>query len=85
MLRNFETLYPDNFFIEDKCLYEIRTTSKGNCEKKICNFLPWIVREITVDDGVETKTHITLSGIHADGRTLPECEISAEELASFHW
>ena len=69
-MRNFETLYCDNYFVADDCLYEIRTTAKGTSEKKLCNFLPWIVREITVDDGVETKTHVTLSGIHADGRLL---------------
>ena len=84
-MRNFEELYADNYSVNNNCLYEIYVSSKGTREKKICNFVPWLVREITVDDGVETKTHITLSGIHEDGRTLPEVEIPSEELASFNW
>ena len=84
-MRNFEELYADNYSVNNNCLYEIYVSSKGTREKKICNFVPWLVREITVDDGVETKTHITISGIHEDGRILPEVEIPAEELANFTW
>ena len=85
LLNNFETLYDDHYSINNNCLYAISTSSKGTREKKLCNFVPWLVREITVDDGTKTTTHITLSGIHEDGRTLPEVEIPAEELASFNW
>ena len=84
-MKNFETLYIGDYFVSNNCLYEIRTSSKGTQEKKLCNFAPWLVREITVDDGIKTTTHITLSGIHEDGRTLPEVEIPTEELASFNW
>lgn len=84
-MKNFETLYIGDYFVNNNCLYEICVNSKGTQEKKLCNFVPWLVREITVDDGVETKTHITISGIHEDGRTLPEVEIPAEELANFTW
>lgn len=84
-MKNFETLYVGDYFVNNNCLYEICVSSKGTQEKKLCNFAPWLVREITVDDGVETKTHITISGIHEDGRTLPEVEIPAEELANFTW
>ena len=84
-MKNFETLYNDKYFVNNNCLYEICVSSKGTQEKKLCNFAPWLVREITVDDGTKTKTHITLSGIHEDGRTLPEVEIPSEELANFNW
>ena len=84
-MKNFETLYIGDYFVNNNCLYEICVSSKGTQEKKLCNFAPWLVREITVDDGAKNKTHITLSGIHEDGRTLPEIEIPSEELASFNW
>ncbi len=58
---------------------------QGNYDKKLCNFVPWLVREITVDDGVETSTRIVIAGIHADGHTLPEIEIRADELSQFYW
>lgn len=77
--------YAPNYKIKDGCLYEIRTTKQGVQERKLCNFTPWIVSEITVDDGVETSTRIRLAAVHESGRTLPEIEIAAEELGNFNW
>lgn len=77
--------YAENYKIKDGCLYEIKYTKQGEYDKKLCNFISWIVNEITVDDGVETTTRIRLAGVHESGRTLPEIEIAAEELGSFNW
>jgi len=77
--------YAPNYKIENGCLCEIRQTAKKVYERKLCNFTPWIVSEITVDDGVETSTRIRLAGIHESGRALPEIEIAAEELGNFNW
>ena len=78
-------IYAENYKIENGCLCEIRQTAKRVYERKLCNFAPWIVSEITVDDGVETSTRIRLAGVHESGRTLPEIEIAAEELGNFNW
>lgn len=77
--------YAPNYKIENGCLHEIKETPKRVYERKLCNFTPWIVSEITVDDGVETSTRIRLAGVHESGRTLPEIEIAAEELGNFNW
>ena len=45
-MRDFEELYADNYFVKNNCLYEICVSSKGTQEKKLCNFAPWLVREI---------------------------------------
>ena len=78
-------IYAENYKIENGCLCEIRQTAKKVYERKLCNFTPWIVSEITVDDGVETSTRIRLAAAHESGRTLSEIEIAAEELGNFNW
>lgn len=77
--------YAPNYKIKNGCLYEIKYTKQGEYDKKLCNFTPWLVSEITVDDGVETSTRIRLAGVHESGRMLPEIEIAAEELSNFNW
>ena len=80
-----EPNYAQQYKIVDHCLLEIRNSKQGPYDRKLCNFTPWIVTEITRDDGVETTTRIRLRGIHQSGRSLPEIEIPASELAGFNW
>ena len=77
--------YAPNYKIKDGCLCEIKHNKQGEYDKKLCNFTPWIVSEITVDDGMETSTRIRLAGVHESGHMLPEIEIAAEELGNFNW
>lgn len=85
MTQRSKPLYAPNYKVIGNCLYEIKNSKQGPYDKKLCNFTPWLVSEITVDDGVETTSRIRLSGIHESGRTLPEIEISTDELGSFNW
>ncbi len=85
MTQRNKPLYAPNYKVIGNCLYEIKNSKQGPYDKKLCNFTPWLVSEITVDDGVETTSRIRLSGIHESGRTLPEIEISTDELGSFNW
>lgn len=62
--------YAPNYKIENGCLHEVKETPKRVYERKLCNFTPWIVSEITVDDGVESSTRIRLAAVHESGRTL---------------
>ena len=80
-----EPNYAQQYKIVDHCLLETRNSKQGPYDRKLCNFTPWIVSEITLDDGAETTTKIRLRGIHQSGRTLPEIEILAAELAGFNW
>ena len=80
-----EPNYAQQYKIVDHCLLETRNSKQGPYDRKLCNFTPWIVTEITRDDGVETTTRIRLRGIHQSGRSLPEIEIPASELAGFNW
>lgn len=77
--------YSAKFTVRDNCLFERKDSKNGPYERKLCNFTPWLVSEIIVDDGVEQQTRIRLCGRHENGRMLPEIEIPAEELGSFNW
>ena len=80
-----EPIYAPSYRVVDGCLLETRNSRHGPYERKLCNFAPWIVSEITINDGMETTTWIRLHGKHQSGRTLPEIEIPAAELSGFQW
>ena len=77
--------YAPAYKVVDGCLLETRNSKQGSYVRKLCNFAPWIVSEITLNDGVETTTWIRLRGKHQSGRALPEIEIPAAELSGFNW
>ena len=82
-----ETLvrYPPPYKVKDGCLYKEVTVKGGTTTKKLCNFLPYLVSEISVDDGAEVKKLLRLGGIHSSGRTLPEIEVTSAEFSKFNW
>ena len=77
--------YAQKYAVENNCLYESYPGKNGIVKRKLCNLAPEIVCEITVDDGAVTTTYVRLRGVHESGRTLPEIEIPAADLASFNW
>ncbi len=77
--------YPLPYKVVDGCLYKEITNKSGTITKKLCNFLPYIVSEVSVDDGVEVKTVLRLGGIHSSGRVLPETDVTGAELGNFNW
>ena len=77
--------YAQKYRIKGNRLYETVAGKNGTLERLLCNFVSWITAEITLDDGAETTTWIRLRGIHESGRTLPEIEIPAADLAGFNW
>ena len=77
--------YPLPYKVVDGCLYKEITNKSGTITKKLCNFLPYIVSEVSIDDGVEVKTLLRLGGIHSSGRVLPETDVTGNELGNFNW
>ena len=75
--------YP--YYHNGNSLYMHKETKYGKAESRLCNFVPCIESEKTVDDGATTETRLALKGIHSDGSILPSVEISASELSSFNW
>lgn len=78
-------LYPAQYKVKNNCLYIEKTNKQGPYLQKLCNFIPYLTEEITVDDGVREMKKLKLEGVHEDGRKLKEIEISGNELASFNW
>ena len=77
--------YPLPYKVVDGCLYKEVTNKSGITTKKLCNFLPYIVSEVSVDDGAEVKTVLRLGGVHSSGRVLPEIDVTGAELGTFNW
>ena len=77
--------YAQKYAVENNCLYESYPGKNGIVKRKLCNLAPEIVCEVTLDDGAVTTTYVRLRGVHESGRTLPEIEIPAADLASFNW
>ena len=75
--------YP--YYHNGNSLYMHKETKYGKAESRLCNFVPCIESEKTVDDGATTETRLVLKGIHSDGSILPSVEISASELSGFNW
>ena len=77
--------YPEPYKVIDGCLYRKAGTKNGTYDQKLCNFLPYIVSEVTIDNGVEESKRLRLGGFRPDGWSLPEIEISGNDLGSFNW
>ena len=73
------------FEVRGNCLYVTTASKRGSSTAKVCNFVPRIVSEKTVDDGAVTEKTLVLSGIHADGSTLPPVEVNGTDLSNFNW
>ena len=77
--------YPLPYKVVDGCLYREVPGKSGITTKKLCNFLPYIVSEVSVDDGAEVKTVLRLGSVHSSGRVLPEIDVTGAELGTFNW
>lgn len=77
--------YPPPFRVKDGCLYQQVVNKNAKYERKLCNFTPYLVGEITQDDGLEEHKRLRLGGYREDGSPLPEIEIDGSDLGSFNW
>lgn len=82
---NQQPTFAPPYKVVNNCLLETRSGGKGPYDVPLCNFVPWVSREIIEDDGERTTSRIALRGIREDGEPLPEIEIASGELGSFNW
>ena len=85
MSQKNEIVYPAPYTVKDGSLFIRKTNKGGEYTKKLCNFTPYIVREVCVDDGAGVNTMLTLGGSRENGSALPEIEIKGSELSGFNW
>jgi len=71
--------------VVDGCLYKEVTNKSGTSTRKLCNFLPYLTGEVTVDDGVEQSRVFRIAGIHESGQALPEIEVTVKEFEKTNW
>ena len=82
---NKQTNNPYPFEVRDNCLYMTSHSKHGDSTVKLCNFVPFIVSEKTIDDGAVVEKTLVLSGVHADGSNLAKVEVTGADLSNFNW
>ena len=56
-----------------------------NGYEPVCNFLPYMTREIILDDGKKTVHQFGIAALHESGVFLPEVIVPSQEFASMNW
>lgn len=84
-INNKSPSYPHPYKVIDGCLFREVRTRNGSYDQKLCNFLPYIVSEVTLDDGAEESKRLVLGGVRQDGSLLPEIEVTGSDLGAFNW
>ena len=80
-----ETNYGPPYESDGNCLYLITKDKHGQTRKRLCNFAPYIIEQVTKNDGTNSATWITLGGTQEDGEVLQPITIRGIELGSFDW
>ena len=54
---------------DGNCLYLVTKDKHGQTRKRLCNFAPDIIEQVTKNDGVDCATSITLGGPQGNGKS----------------
>ena len=77
--------YPLPYKVVDGNLCMEVADKHSTYDRKLSNFTPYIISEVTVDDGAEETKILRLGGRHASGEFLPEIEVSGKDFPTFNW
>ena len=78
-------LYPLGYEVKHGCLMFKRPQDEKAILELVCNFVAWIVSEVTMYDGQKKTTRLTIAGKHSDGSALREVTIDASEITQNEW
>ena len=78
-------IYSPPYKSDGNCLYLITKDKYGQTRKRLCNFAPYIIEQVTKNDGADCATWITLGGTQENGEVLQPITIRGTELGSFDW
>lgn len=70
---------------KDSCTYSVSLKGGDITEKRLCNFVAWIEKEVTIDDGLETHNVLKIKGKHQNGDDLPGIDVSENDFQSMNW
>jgi hypothetical protein len=80
-----DALKPTPYTINSKGFLTLNDPDEPDAPNlKISNFVAKPVKEITLDNGIETEKIFVLSGL-LDGKEMPEVEVSAIEFSRMEW
>ncbi len=82
----FEKIFENTRYIaKENCTYAVISKSSNETQKRLCNFVAWIEKEVTIDDGLETHKVLKICGKHQNGDDLPGIDVSENDFQSMNW
>ena len=84
---DFEHLYSEDYCVRNNCLYRKKYV-KNKKEPELCllcNFAPFIVKQIVLDDGEHAVIRLKIAAVAESGRRLQAVEMSVDELSNPNW
>ena len=82
----FQNMFEDTGYLaKGNCTYAVSLKGGDKTEKLLCNFIAWIEKEITIDDGLETHNILKIKGKHQNGDDLPGIDVSENDFQSMNW
>ena len=82
----FEKMFEGTRYIaKENCTYAVISKGGNETQKRLCNFVSWIEREVTTDDGLETHKVLKICGKHQNGDDLPGIDVSENDFQSMNW
>jgi hypothetical protein len=62
-----------------------KLTRKGDIAVTLTNFVAWISKELTLDNGVDSHRQFEIQGVLSDGRPLPAIRVTAASFQQMNW
>jgi len=62
-----------------------KITRKGDIAVTLTNFIAWISKELTLDNGVDSLRQFEIEGVLSDGNPLPTIRVAAASFQQMNW
>lgn len=80
-----ESRYAPPYTAHDGNLCRAIASKSGIVYLRLCNFVPYLLCEMTVDDGTEITRKYRIGGYDENGEMLPPVDVPATELEKMEW
>lgn len=81
----YDIVFPEPYIVQNNCLCFVSSSGGKETVNILCNFVPYIVKEISSFDGYEHHTKVEIAGFDSFGNALPNVIVSNEEFDKMNW
>ena len=84
-IEEIEKCLPENYEIYRYCLYKVVEKKNDYDYELLCNFVPFIMREMVYDDGTEVGRRYLIGGYDKEGNELSPVNVTDSEFEKMEW